>query len=69
MISEWVKPIEIHRRMKVQYGVLPVNLASICWSGRFQNSIFQNQSAHQVVTPEFIAAIEPHTGKLSTDSE
>jgi hypothetical protein len=37
--SEGVKPIEIHRRMKVQYGDACLSLQQVCeWTRKFVNS-------------------------------
>jgi hypothetical protein len=62
---EGVKPIEIHRRMKVQYGDACLSLQQVYeWTGKFMNGIsFVTDSprpgqAHPVVTPEGIAAVE-----------
>jgi len=63
--SEGVKPIEIHRRMKVQYGDACLSLQQVYeWTRKFMNSIsFITDSpwpgqAHQVVTPEATVAAE-----------
>ena len=63
--SEGVKPIEIHWRMKVQYGDACLSLQHVHkWSRKFMNGIsYVTDSpwpgqAHQVVTPEAIAAVE-----------
>jgi len=63
--SEVAKPIEIHRRMKVQYGDVCLSLQLVYeWTRKFMNSIsFVKDSprpgqAHRVVTPEVIAAVE-----------
>jgi len=63
--SEGVKPIEIHRRMKVQYGDAYLSLQQVYeWTRKFMNSISSVTDsplpgqAHQVVTPEAIAAAE-----------
>jgi len=63
--SEGVKPIEIHRRMKVQYGDACLSLQQVYqWTG---NSMNGNSSvtdcprpgqARRVVTPEGSAAVE-----------
>jgi len=38
--SEVVKPIEIHRRMKVQYGDACLSLQQVYqWTGKFMNGI------------------------------
>ena len=62
--SEGVKPIEIHRRMKVQYVDARLSLQQVygC-TGQFMNSISsvtdspRPGQAHRVVTPEGIAAV------------
>ena len=63
--SEGVKPIEIHRRMKVQYGDACPSLQQMYeWTTKFMNGISsvtdspQPGQAHRVVTPEAIAAVE-----------
>jgi len=63
--SERVKPIEIHRRMKVQYGDVCLSLQQVYeWTGKFMNSISsvtdspRPGQAHRVVTAEGIAAVE-----------
>jgi len=63
--SEGVKPIEIHRRMKVQYGAACLSLQQVyeC-TGKFMNGIssvtdsLRPGKAHRVMTPEGIAAVE-----------
>jgi len=62
--SEGVKPIEIHRRMKVQYVDACLSLQEVCgWTGKFMNGISsvtdspRPGQAHRVVTPEGIAAV------------
>ena len=62
---EGVKPIEIHRRMKVKYGDPCLSLQQVYeWSRKFMNGIGsvtgspRPGSAHRVVTPEAIAAVE-----------
>jgi len=63
--SEGVKPIEIHRRIKVQYGDACLSLQQVCeWTRKFMNGISSVRDsprpgqAHRVVTPEGIAAVE-----------
>jgi len=63
--SEGVKPIEIHRRMKVHYGDACLSLQQVYeWTGKFTNGISsvtdspRPGQAHPVVTPEDIAAVE-----------
>ena len=63
--TEGVKPIEIHRRKKVQYGDACLSLQQMYeWTGKFMNGIrYVTDSprpcqAHRVVTPEAIAAVE-----------
>ena len=63
--SEGVKPIEIHRRMKVQYGDACLSLQQVYeWTRKFMNDIsFVTDSprpdqAHQVVKSEAIAAVK-----------
>ena len=63
--SEGVKPIEIHRRMKVQYGDACLSLQQIYeWTKKSMNGISsvtyspRPGQAHRVVTPEGIAAVE-----------
>jgi len=63
--SEWVKPIEIHRQMKVQYGDACLSLQQVYeWTGKFMNGISsvtdspRPGQAYRVVTPEGIAAVE-----------
>jgi len=62
--SEGVKPIEIHRRLKVQYGDACLSLQQVYkWSRKFMNGIssvtdsLRPGQAHPVVTPEAIAAV------------
>jgi hypothetical protein len=63
--SEGVKPIEIHRRMKVQYDDVCLSLQQVYeWTKMFMNGINsvtasnRPSHAHQVVTPEAIAVVE-----------
>jgi len=63
--SEGVKPIEIHRRMKVQYGDACLSLQQVYgWTRKFMNGISsvtespRPGQAQRVVTPEAIAAVE-----------
>ena len=63
--SEGVKPIEIHRRMKVQYGDVCLSLQQVYeWTRKYMNGISSVTDspgpgqAHPVVTPEGIAAVE-----------
>jgi len=63
--SEGVKPIEIHQRVKVQYGDACLSLQQVYeWTRKFMNSISsvtdspRPGQAHRVVTPEAIAAVE-----------
>jgi hypothetical protein len=63
--SESTKSIEIHRRMKVQYGEACLSLQQVYeWSRKFRNSVTSLADAplsgqtHRVVTPETIAAAE-----------
>jgi hypothetical protein len=60
-----VKPIEIHRRMKVPYGDVCMSLQQVyVWTKKFMNGISsvtdspRPGQAHRVVTPEAIAAVE-----------
>ena len=60
-----MKPIEIHRQMKVQYGDACLSLQQVQeWAKKFTNGISsvtdspQPEQAHQVVTPEGIAGVE-----------
>jgi len=62
---EVVKPIEIHRRMKVQYGDACLSLQEVYkWTRNFMNdfsSVTDSPGPGQalrVVTPEAIAAVE-----------
>jgi hypothetical protein len=64
-LREGVKPIEIHRRMKVQYGDACLLLQQVYeWTKKFMNvnsSVTDSTrpgQAHPVVTPEAIAAVE-----------
>jgi hypothetical protein len=64
--SEGVKPIEIHRRMKVQYGDACLSLLQVYeWTKKFMNGISsvtdcpRPSHAHRVMIPEAIAAVEP----------
>ena len=63
--SEGVKPIEINRRMKVQYGDACQSLLQVYeWTRKLMNGISsvtdspRPGQAHRVVTPEAIAAVE-----------
>ena len=63
--SEVVKPIENHRRMKVQYGDACLSLQQVYeWARKFMNGISsvpdspRPGQAHPVVTLEDIAAVE-----------
>jgi len=63
--SEGVKPIEIRRRMKVQYGDACLSLQQVYeWTRKSMNGISsvtdspRPGQAHPVVTPEAIAAVE-----------
>jgi len=63
--SEGVKPIEIHRRLKFQYGDACLSLQQVYeWTRKFMNGISSVRDspppgqAHRVVTPEGIAAVE-----------
>ena len=63
--SEGVKPIEIHRRMKVQYDDACLSIQQVYeWTRKFMNGISsvtdspRPGQAHRVVTPEAIAAFE-----------
>jgi hypothetical protein len=63
--SEGMKPIEIHRPMKVLYGVACLSLQQVYrWTKKFMNGISsiadspQPGQAHRVVTPEANAAVE-----------
>jgi len=60
-----VKPIEIRRQTKVQYGDACLSLQQVYgWTGKFMNGISsvidspRPGQAHPVVTPEGIAAVE-----------
>ena len=63
--SEVVKLIEIHRRMKVQYGDACLSLQQVHeWTRKFMNGISsvtdspRPGQAHRVVKPEVTAAVE-----------
>jgi len=63
--SEGVKPIEIHRQMKVQYGDACLSLQQMYeWTKKFMNGISsvtdspRPGQARRVVTSEAIAAVE-----------
>jgi len=60
-----MKPIEIHQRMKVQYGDACLSLQQVYkWTRKFMNSIIsvtdspRPGQARRVMTPEAIAAVE-----------
>ena len=60
-----MKPIEIHRQMKVQYGDACLSLQQVYeWTRKFMNDINsvtdspRPGQAHPVVTPEVIKAVE-----------
>ena len=63
--AEEVTPIEIHRRMKDQYGDACLSLEQVCeWNRDSMNGISsvtdspRPGQAHRGVTPEAIAAVE-----------
>ena len=63
--SERVKPIEIHRRMKVQYGDACLSLQQVYeWTRKFMSGISSVRESprpgqtHRVVTTEAIAVVE-----------
>jgi len=63
--SEGVKPVEVHRRIEVQYGDACLSLQQVYeWNRKFMNCISsvadspRPGQAHRVVTPEAIAAVE-----------
>jgi len=63
--GEGAKPVEIHHRMKVQYGDACLSLQQVYeWTRKFMNGISSVTDfpppgqAHRVVTPEAIAAVE-----------
>ena len=63
--SEGAKPIEIHRRMNVQYGDACLSLQQVYeWNKKFMNGISsvtvspRRAQAHPVVTPEATATVE-----------
>ena len=63
--SEGVKPIEIHQRMKVQYGDACLSQQQVYeWSRKFANVVTSVEDAprpgqaQRVVTPQNIAAVE-----------
>ena len=63
--SEKLRPIEIHRRMKVQYRDACLSLQQVYeWTRKFMNGISsvtdspRPVQAHPVVTPEDITAVE-----------
>ena len=63
--SERLRPIEIHRRMKVQYGDACLSLQQVYeWTRKFMNGISsvtdspRPGQAHPVVTSENITAVE-----------
>jgi len=63
--SEGVEPIEIHRRIKVQYGDACLSLQQVYeWTRKFMNGISsvtdcpRPGQAHRRVTPEAVAALE-----------
>jgi hypothetical protein len=60
-----VKPIEIHRRINVQYGHACLSLQQVYeWTRKFMNGISsltespRPGQAHRVVTPKAITAVE-----------
>jgi hypothetical protein len=63
--SKGVKPIEIHRGMKVQYDDACLSLQQVYeWTKKFVNGVSsvtdspRTSRAHRVMTPEAIAAVE-----------
>ena len=65
LISEGVKPIEIHRRMKLKYGDACMSKSQVYeWCTKFKNGVIsvtdcsRPGQAHRVVTPESIATVE-----------
>jgi hypothetical protein len=70
--SEGVKSIEIHRRMKVQYGYALLLLQQVYeWTKKLMNGISsvtdspRPDQAHGVVTPEAISAAEAIVRKIA----
>jgi hypothetical protein len=62
---EGVKPIKIHRRLKVQYGDACLSLQEVCeWTKKFMNGVSsvtdspRPGQAYRVVTPEATVAVE-----------
>jgi transposase len=65
LVSDGVKPIEIHRRMELQYGNACLSLQQVYeWSRKFENGLSsvadapRRGQAHRVVTPQAISEIE-----------
>ena len=65
LLSEGVKPIEIHRRMEVQYGDACLSLQQVYeWSSKFLNDVSsvtdspRPGQAHRIIIPEAIVAVE-----------
>jgi len=63
--SEGVKPIEIHQKMKVQYGDACLSQQQVYeWSRKFTNGVTSVEDAprpgqaQRVVTPQNIATVE-----------
>jgi len=63
--SEGIKPIQIHRRMKVKYGDACLSLQQVHeWTRKFMSGVSsvtdspRPGQAHRVVTPEVTAAVE-----------
>ncbi|XP_023713882.1 histone-lysine N-methyltransferase SETMAR-like, partial [Cryptotermes secundus] len=76
-LNESVKPIEVHRRMEVQYGDACLSQQHVYeWSREFRSGITsvaeapRPGQAHRVVTPESVAAVEAlvmENGRVSVD--
>jgi len=69
--SEGVKPIEINRRMKVQYGGACLSQQQVYeWSRKFANGVTSVEDAprpsqaQRVVTPQNIAEVEGYADSL-----
>ena len=65
LFSEGVKPIEIHRRMRIQYGDKCMSRTQVCeWTDKFKNSVTSVEDsphpgpAFTAVTEDNIAAVE-----------
>jgi len=62
LFSEGVKPIEIHRQMRIQYGDKCMSCTQVCeWTEKFKNGVTSVEDSLRpgpAVTEDNIAAVE-----------